>query len=180
MLLYISQKLWIFLFLKVAIRQKMTSKIFWNAFKLNILTFERILYAHPIRFNLQTKSFTVDNWKRAKYIPLIISYGVVALYLLLSFFNAILGAFEHVPLHYALCNSCVAAVSWNMLFASITFLSNAGQALFEALNALFKEDINNKMTCQPNKIQALVKTRKQRYRGYIHELLSIRKSKGNF
>lgn len=156
----------------------MTSKIFWNAFNLHNLTFEKILYAHPLTFDLTTKSFSVDNWNCRKYIPFIFSYFLIVLYFLLSCFAALLGAFKHVPLHYALLNMCIAAVCWNLLFSSITFLTTPGQTLFEALNALLKEDINNKMASYPSNVQPSVKSKKPGLRNEIHKLLSTTNSKG--
>lgn len=128
----------------------MTSKLFWNAFRLYDLLFKKYYYAHPITFDLATKCFSVDKWTRAKFLPIITSYCLVVFYSLLTCFNGILCLFENIPVHYSLINIWFTGISWNLLFITAAFLSKPGYVLIESFNTLLKEELKNKRQNEGN------------------------------
>lgn len=155
----------------------MTSELFWNAFKLHNILFERFLYPDPISFDVNTRSYSVDNWKRPKYIPFIASYCLIAAYQLLTCFSAFLYSFDDVPLNYSFINLWFMGANWNVQFTHLTFISSAGKALLQTYNALLREDINNKRKSNQN-INKSKEKQKPDQSIWLYTLSSITNQKG--
>lgn len=121
----------------------MTNELLWNAYSLHNLTFERMLYPHPLTFCCNSKEFSKRIYPKRKLIPFGISMLLIVAMLLISSVNFLLYLKHIVSLPFSLLNGIYAGICWNVLFINMVYVAKPGDHFVESINALFKEHIRN-------------------------------------